>query len=42
MTKTYEYEVIRRYWDMDPTVTREDALKAAEKLGWDTLREEEF
>ena len=39
---TYEHEVIKRYWDMDPTVTREDALAAARKLGWDNLGVEKF
>ena len=42
MNNTYEHEVIRRYFEMDPSVTRADALAAAEKLGWDNLHGQEF
>ena len=42
MSNTYEHEVLRRYWEMDPTVTRADALAAAEKLGLKDLQCEKF
>ena len=34
MNNSYLHEVIRRYFDLDPSVSRKDAMEAAERLGW--------